>query len=140
MVPFGVTGKLRIPALGAVPGERALDHYTSAAADRLHRPGWYGPGCDIAELDHRPDRPPRVPVGGHGGGFGAHRLLRLGEDGRDVPDLPAQLRLDRTDRLANIGRQRRGEERIGHGRLRILQPQPGCCYSNQPIRGPRDTG
>ena len=29
--------------------------------------------------------------------------------------------LDRADRLANIRRQRRGEERIGHGRLRILQ-------------------
>src|SRR5262249_17879974 len=131
-VSFGVTGKLRIPALGALPGEGVPYHDASTAADRLDRPGRHGPGCDVAELDHRPDLPPGLPVGGHRGGFGPHQLIRLGEDVRDVPDLPAQLSLDRTDRLANVRRQRRGEKRIGHGYLRILQSHEDAATVTSP--------
>jgi hypothetical protein len=121
-VPFGVTGKVSVPALGALPGERALYHDASAAADRVDHPGRHGPGRDVAELDNRPDRPSSLPVGSHRGNLGAHRLIHLGEYGSDIPDLPAQLSLGRADCLANIRRQRRGEQRIGHGRLRIRQP------------------
>src|SRR5215475_16061421 len=42
-VSFGVTGKLRIPALGALPGEGVPYHDASTTADRLDRPGRHGP-------------------------------------------------------------------------------------------------